>query len=136
MARRTVVTAPPKGLGEISCYYDSLGLEDEEGIEGLPLFLIGKALPYWCSIDEYAPEMRPVDGEGFKHLMLARFSGETVGSTIAKLQTLRYNGDFELLAEPFAEGLAEEDHAPADLTPDLFLSRFRFRWLVNIGRGF
>ena len=57
--------------------------------------------------------------------MLARFSGDTVGSTVAKRQRLRYNGDFELLAEPFAEGLAEEYHAPAHLTLHLFLSRFR-----------
>ena len=104
MARRMVVNPPPRfegknprqWLSQISCYYDSLGLEDDERLEDVPAFLIGKALSYWCSIDEYAPELRPVDWEGFKHLMLARFSGQTVGSTIAKLQRLRYNGDFEL----------------------------------------
>ena len=130
VARRTVATAPPSFQGKDPREWlaqISLGLEDEEGVEDLPLFLIGKALPYWCSIDKYAPEMRPVDWEGFKHLMLARFSGDTVGSTVAKLQTLLYNGDFELLAEPFAESLAEGDHAAADLTLDFFLSSFRLR---------
>ena len=56
--------------------------------------------------------------------MLARSSGQTVGSTIAKLQRLRYDEDFELLTEQFADVLAEGDHPPADLTLDLLLSRF------------
>ena len=98
MARRTVVTAPPRfegknprqWLAQISCYYDSLGLEDEERLEDVPAFVIGKVLRSRCPIDEYAPELRPVDWERFKHLMLARFSGQTDGSTIAKLQRLRY----------------------------------------------
>ena len=68
MARRTVVTALPRFedknqrqcLAQVSCYYDSLGLEDER-LEDIPAFLIGKALPHWCSIDEYAPELRPLD---------------------------------------------------------------------------
>ena len=40
--------------------------------------------------------------------MLARFSGQAVGSTLAKLQSLRYNGDIELLAEaqPVLQGRA------------------------------
>ena len=44
--------------------------------------------------------------------MLARFSRQTVGSTMAKLQRLRYNGDFELLAEQLAEVVAEGDPTP------------------------
>ena len=123
MARRTVVAAPPRfegknprqGLAQLSYYCDLLGLEDEESLEDVQAFLTGKALSHWCSIEEYAPELRLVDWEGFKHLMLARFSGQTVGSSIAKLQRLRYNEDFERLAEQFAEGLAEGDHPPADL---------------------
>ena len=71
MARRTVVTAPPRfegknprqWLAQLWCYYDSLGLEDEERLEDVPEFLIGKALSYWRSIAEYAPELRPVDWE-------------------------------------------------------------------------
>ena len=114
---------PRPCLAQISCYYDLLGLEDEESVKEVPAFLIGKALSYWCSIDEYAPELRPVDWDGVKHLTLARFSGQTVGSTIGKLRGLPYNGDFEPLAEEFAEVLAEGDHLPADLTLDLFLSR-------------
>ena len=118
MSSRTVVTAPPRfegknprqWLAQISCSYDLLGLEDGERLAEVQALLIGKVLSYWCSLDEYAQELRAVDWEGFKHLMLARFSGQTVGSTVAKLQKLRYNGDFELLAEEFAKVLAEEDH--------------------------
>ena len=97
MAHRTVVTAPRRfegknprqQLAQISCYYDSLGLEDDDRLEDVPQLLVGKALSYWCSVEAYAPELSPVDWEGFKHLMLARLSGQTVGSTIAKLQRLR-----------------------------------------------
>ena len=130
MARITVVTASPlfegkdqrQWLPQLSCYYASLGLEAEEILEDGPAFLIRKARSYWCTIDPYAAELRPVDWEGFKHLMLARFRGQTVGSTRAKLQKLRYNGDFELLAQPLAEVLAEADHPLGDLTLGLFFS--------------
>ena len=56
--------------------------------------------------------------------MLTRFSGQMIGSTISKQQTPHYNEEFELLAEQFAEVLAEGDHPLADLTLDSFLSRF------------
>ena len=64
--------------------------------------------------------------------MLARFSEQAVGSTIAKPQRLRYNGVFELLAEQFAEVLAEGDHPSADLTLDLFLSHFPIETVTAI----
>ena len=110
MGRRSVVSASPsfdskhprQWLEQISCYYDSSRFEDEERLQDVPAFSTGKALSYWCSIDGYAPVLRPEDWEGFKHLMLARFSGQRVGSTIANLQRLRCNGIFELLAEQFA----------------------------------
>ena len=123
MARRTVV-ATSQRLAQISCYHDSLGLENEERLKDVPAFLIGKTLSYWCSIDDYAPELRSEDWEGFKHLMLARFSGKTVGSTIAKMQRLRYNGDCELLAERLRKFWRKGITPTADLTRDLFLSRF------------
>ena len=56
--------------------------------------------------------------------MLARFSGQTVESTMAKLPKLRYNGNFELLAGQFADVSADGDHPPADVTLDLFRSCF------------
>lgn len=127
-----MVTAPPRfegkhprsWLAQISCYYNSLGVDAEERLEDVAAFLIGKALLYWCSIMEHAPDTRPRSWEDFAHLMMESFGGQTIGSTIANLQKLRYNGGFELLAEQLADVLAEEDDPPPDLTLDLFLSRF------------
>lgn len=47
-----------------------------------------------------------------------------MGRTRAKFERLSYNGDFGLVAKQLADVLAEGDHRPANLTLDLFLSRF------------
>ena len=99
-------------------------VEDEGRLDDVPAFLAGKVLFYWCSIEEYAPELRPENWEGFIYLMLARFSGQTVGSTIANLQRVRYDGDFELLAESFAEVFAKRVPSPSRPSPRLVLKSF------------
>lgn len=43
-----------------------------------------RSVSYWCSLEEYALELRPEDWEGFRHPMLASFSGQTMGGTLAK----------------------------------------------------
>lgn len=135
LARRSVLTAPEKFDGskprqwllQVNHYYDAMGMTEEEKLMDVPGFLIGEALDYWCSIVEYAPEQTPEDWEGFRQLMLSRFSGDTVGSTIAKLKQIWYTGDFEEVARKFAKVLAEGEHPPHHVTKTLFLSRFPYK---------
>lgn len=138
MAQRPGVTALPRfdgprpwqWLAQITSYYASWGFEDYECLEEAPGFL--PCIIHWWSIEDYAPELRLEDWEWFSHLMLESFSGQTVGSTIAKLQSLRYHRKFERLPEHFADILAEGDRHPDGLTLDVFLSRFQIEMVKPV----
>lgn len=134
---RGVITAPPRFDGsnprqwlmQIGHYYEAMGLSDIEKVTDVPAFLTGKALAYWCSLVTHAQHLIPTTWDEFNEVILARFSGQTVGSTIARLRQIRYEGDFEEVADKFAEVLETGEHPPQDTVRDLFLSRFPFEMI-------
>ena len=111
-------------LALVERYYDSRGMDEESRLMDVPHFLEGKALSYWFSTQEHAPEQLPQTWCAFRAFLINRFSPYTVGGTIARLKTLKYTGDFEELADKFADILSEGEYPPPEYVRSLFISRF------------
>ena len=111
-------------LALVDRYYDYVGLDEEARLLDIPNLLEGRALTYWFSTQEHSPELIPQTWDGFRAFLTNRFSPYTVGTTIARLKALKYTGDFEELAEKFAEILSEGEYPSQEYTRSLFVSRF------------
>lgn len=125
-------TQPRHWVSMATRYYDILGFSDEERIQDAVSRLDGEALNYWCSVEHGDPRALPVDWDEFKQFMIDQFCGQTVGTTIRRLQGIIYRGDIEQVAKEFAKVLAEGQSPPPEVVRDLFISRFPYKMVKNI----
>ena len=138
--RRHMPEAPPRfegknpraWLAQMEGYYNALNYDDATRLENILSFLSGRALSYWYTTQEQTPHLLPKTWLDFRKFMIARFSGRTVGATINLLKAVRFKGDFEEVANQFADILAEGEHPPVDLLKNLFLSRFPYEMALPV----
>ena len=128
-------TEPRHWLSMAGHYYDLMGYSEERKVHAAVQRLEGKALKYWCSVEYGDRELLPTNWDEFEKFMLERFSGQTVGTTIRRLQMIRYKGDVDEVAEQFADILAEGDSPPANVLKSIFLSIFPLQMVMGVLRA-
>ena len=116
-------------------YYNYIGLSEERRVPAAVQKLRGEALDYWCATEYSDPDELPVNWEEFENFILERFSGEAVGTTIAKLKRIEYRGDVEDVANQFARVLTAGDSPPPDQLRDLFLGIFPYHMAIEAMRA-
>lgn len=128
-------TEPRHWLSMAGHYFELMGYSEECKVHAAVQRLEGKALRYWCSVEYGDPQLLPTTWEEFVSFMLERFSGQTVGSIIKRLQAIRYKGSVDEVAEEFAEVLAEGDSPPTNVLKSIFLSIFPFQMAMGVLRA-